>query len=33
MTFNETNKYQRLRDSVGWTYLREWGFARTLGHR
>ena len=28
-----TNKYQRLRDSVGWTYLHEWGFARTLGHR
>ena len=23
-TFHETNKYQRLRDSVGWTYLREW---------
>ena len=34
--FNMTlcsNKYQRLRDSVGWAYLHEWGFARTLGHR
>ena len=23
---HETNKYQRLRDSVDWTYLREWVF-------
>ena len=26
----ETNKYQRLRDSVGWTYLRS-GFCKDLG--
>ena len=26
----ETNKYQRLRDSVDWTYLRKWVFLGPL---